>query len=101
MLKIINAYLYTLAILGYQLHSLFYYLANMVKERMYVSIHIGRDESGYEAIQQFIGTKTSQLKSLRDVEGRCIMEDDNNTNDMQGPSPPPKLQLFPCKSWLW
>lgn len=63
---------------------------------MYVSIHIGKDESGYEAIQEFVSTQTSQVKSLRDVEGRCISEDDDN-NDMQGPSPPPKLQLFPCK----
>lgn len=60
---------------------------------MYVTIQISKDESGYEAIQQFIASKTTQIHKLRDVEGRCIH--DENNDDMQGPSPPPKLKLFP------
>lgn len=64
---------------------------------MYVSIHIGKEECGYDAIQEFVSSKTSQVKSLRDVEGRCISEETGDNYDMQGPSPPPKLQLFPCK----
>jgi hypothetical protein len=63
---------------------------------MYVSIQVSKDETGYEAIQQFIATKTAQIHKLRDVEGRC--EDDDNADDMQGPSAPPKLKLFPCKA---
>lgn len=85
-----------IAIVGYQLHSLFYYLVTYVKERMYVSIQIGKDQTGYDAIQQFVATKTAHIRDLRDVEGRCIYDDDDN-DDMQGPSPPPKLHLYPCK----
>lgn len=63
---------------------------------MYVSIEIGKNESGYEAIQQFVASKTTQVQNLRKVEGRCFFDDDQN-HDMQGPSPPPKIRLFPCK----
>lgn len=63
---------------------------------MYVSIQIGKHESGYEAIQQFVAAKTAHIRDLRDVEGRCI-QDDLDDNDMQRPSPPPKLHLYPCK----
>ncbi|CEP19579.1 hypothetical protein [Parasitella parasitica] len=85
---------YLAPIMGYQLHSLFYYLVNYIKERMYVSIQIGKNETGYDAIQQFVATKTAHIRDLRDVEGRCI-HDDNDDNDMQRPSPPPKLHLYP------
>lgn len=78
------------------MNSIFYYVLTQIRVRMYVSIQIGKDESGYEAIQQFIAAKTAQVKNLRDVEGRCI-HDDMDDNDMQRPSPPPKLRLFPCK----
>ncbi|KAG2197339.1 hypothetical protein INT47_012769 [Mucor saturninus] len=54
-----------------------------------------KDESGYDAIQQFVAGKTAQVKSLRVVEGRCVSEDSDDNYDLQGPSPPPKLQLFP------
>ncbi|GAN07780.1 ATPase, AAA domain containing protein [Mucor ambiguus] len=85
---------YLAPIVGYQLHSLFYYLVTYVRERMYVSIQIGKDQTGYEAIQQFVATKTAHIRDLRDVEGRCIYDDDDN-DDIQGPSPPPKLHLYP------
>ncbi|KAI8637407.1 P-loop containing nucleoside triphosphate hydrolase protein [Parasitella parasitica] len=85
---------YLAPIVGYQLHSLFYYLVNYIKERMYVSIQIGKNETGYDAIQQFVATKTAHIRDLRDVEGRCI-HDDSDDSDMQRPSPPPKLHLYP------
>ncbi|KAI9484064.1 MAG: P-loop containing nucleoside triphosphate hydrolase protein [Benjaminiella poitrasii] len=90
---------YLAPIVGYQFHSLFYKTLGMVKERMYVSIQVGKNETGYDAIQQFIATKTAQIKSLRNVEGRCVQdEDESDSNyDMQGPTPPPKLRLYPLE----
>ncbi|KAL9546221.1 hypothetical protein MBANPS3_006758 [Mucor bainieri] len=85
---------YFVPVVGYQLHSFFCYLVNYVKVRMYVSIQIDKDQTGYDGIQQFVATKTAHFCNLRDVEGRCI--DDNNENDdMQRSSSPPKLQLYP------
>jgi MoxR-like ATPase len=65
---------------------------------MYVSIQIGKDQSGYDAIQQFVASKTTHDRNLREVEGRCTDEDDDD-DDMQKATPPPQLKLFPCKSW--
>lgn len=64
-----------------------------------MSIQIAKDQTGYDAIQQFVAAKTAHIRDLRDVEGRCIYDDDDN-DDMQGPSPPPKLHLYPCKLLL-
>ncbi|KAI7903562.1 P-loop containing nucleoside triphosphate hydrolase protein [Cokeromyces recurvatus] len=85
---------YLAPIVGYQLHSIFYQLINFVKERMYVSIQIGKNETGYEAIQQFVASKTTThiQKSLRTVEGRCVQADHD---DLQGPGLPPTLRLYP------
>lgn len=63
---------------------------------MYVTIQISKEQAGYEPIQQFISIKTSHIKSHRELEGRCFF-DDEDENDTAGPSPPPKLRLFPCK----
>ncbi|OBZ88996.1 putative mitochondrial chaperone BCS1-B, partial [Choanephora cucurbitarum] len=84
---------YIAPIVGYQFNTLFYYCLNKVKESMYVSIQVSKDESGYNAIQQFISKHNDKTLRLRDVEGRCIVENDDN--DMQRASPPPQLQLFP------
>ncbi|KAI8971970.1 P-loop containing nucleoside triphosphate hydrolase protein [Mycotypha africana] len=85
---------YLAPILGYRLHDWFYYCLAKFKERMYVSIQISKNESGYEAIQQFVASKTSHIRHLRDVEGRCI-NDDNDDGDMLSPTPPPKIRLYP------
>lgn len=84
---------YLAPIVGYHFNSWFYFIVNFIRVRMYVTIQISKDESGYDAIQQFIASKTTQIHKLRDVEGRCIHDDSND--DMQGPSPPPKLKLYP------
>ncbi|KAI8048757.1 P-loop containing nucleoside triphosphate hydrolase protein [Gilbertella persicaria] len=85
---------YLAPIIGYHLSSLFYYVLHTIRENMYVSIQISKDQSCYEAIQQFVVKNTAQLKHLRDVEGRCIYDDEDD-DDIQGPSPPPRLGLFP------
>ncbi|KAL9537817.1 hypothetical protein MBANPS3_011438 [Mucor bainieri] len=51
------------------------------------------DWVSYDDIQQFVATKTAHIRDLRDVEDRCIYDNDDN-DDMQGPSPPPKLHLY-------
>ncbi|KAG1231797.1 hypothetical protein G6F68_007069 [Rhizopus microsporus] len=84
---------YLAPIIGYQFSSLFNWALAKVLEKMYVSIQIGKNETGYDAIQQFIASKTTQIHDLRNVEARCI--DDEDVNDMQGPNPPPKLTLYP------
>ncbi|KAI8075537.1 P-loop containing nucleoside triphosphate hydrolase protein [Thamnidium elegans] len=86
--------LYLAPIVSFHLNNIFFSISSYVRERMYVSIEIGKNESGYEAIQQFVASKTTQVQNLRKVEGRCFFEDDQN-HDMQGPSPPPKIRLFP------
>ncbi|GAA5794837.1 hypothetical protein HPULCUR_000185 [Helicostylum pulchrum] len=70
------------------------FILYLARKRMYVSIEIGKDESGYEAIQQFVASKTAQVQNLRKVEGRCFFDDDQNQN-MQDPASPPKIRLFP------
>ncbi|KAI8384067.1 P-loop containing nucleoside triphosphate hydrolase protein [Blakeslea trispora] len=84
---------YIAPIVGHQFTSLYYYCLNKVKENMYVSIQVSKDESGYNAIQEFISKHNDKTLRLRDVEGRCIVEDDDT--DMQRATPPPQLQLFP------
>lgn len=63
---------------------------------MYVSIQISQNEAGYEAIQQFIASQTSSIRNLRDVEGRCREDEDDDSLQIMA-TPPPKLHLYPCK----
>lgn len=64
---------------------------------MYVSIQISQNEMGFDAIQEFIASQTSSIRDLRDVEGRCIEDDDDDIMQIMA-TPPPKLHLYPCKS---
>jgi hypothetical protein len=88
-----------IAIVAYHLNNAFYFFVRQIKERMYVSIQIGKNESGFDAIQQFVASKTIHIRNLREVEGRCI-DDDDEDDDMQKATPPPQLKLFPCKLFL-
>lgn len=85
---------FTTAIVGYQFNTLLYWMYNKVAERMYVSIQISQKETGYDEILQFVASKTSQIRDLRNVEGRCEVQDEN---DWQTVNPPPKLNLYPRK----
>ncbi|KAG0749047.1 hypothetical protein G6F57_001190 [Rhizopus arrhizus] len=83
---------YLAPIVGYQFNTLLYWMYNKVAERMYVSIQISQKETGYDEILQFVASKTSQIRDLRNVEGRCEVQDEN---DWQTVNPPPKLNLYP------
>ncbi|KAI9345433.1 P-loop containing nucleoside triphosphate hydrolase protein [Pilaira anomala] len=85
---------YLIPIITYHLNSYWSWITTYIRERMYVTIQISKEQDGYEPIQQFISIKTSHIKSHRELEGRCFFDDDDE-NDTLGPSPPPKLRLFP------
>ncbi|KAI8874953.1 hypothetical protein K501DRAFT_313055, partial [Backusella circina FSU 941] len=87
---------YIAPIIGYRINSLFYYLLSEVKTRMYVTIHLSKNEMGYTPVQEFVASQTTQIRNLREVEAKCI-DDDGDEVDLQGPSPPPKVHLYPME----
>lgn len=84
-----------IAIIGYRFNNLFYLFLNEIQTRMYVTIHLSKNEMGYSPVQEFVASQTTQIHNLREVEAKCI-QDDESEDDLQGPSPPPKLHLYPC-----
>jgi hypothetical protein len=91
---------FKIAIVGYRINNLFYYLISEVKTRMYVTIHLSKNEMGYTPVQEFIASQTTQIRNLREVEAKCI-EDESDEIDLQGPSSPPKVHLYPSKLNEW
>ncbi|KAI9282770.1 P-loop containing nucleoside triphosphate hydrolase protein [Sporodiniella umbellata] len=89
---------YLAPIVGYQFHQLLAFVMNKFNESLYVSIQISRNENGYDAIQQFLSSKTTHIKDQRNVEGRCIFNgewDDDEEWGEKSANPPPRLVLYP------
>ncbi|KAG0947768.1 hypothetical protein G6F57_003859 [Rhizopus arrhizus] len=92
---------YLAPIVRCQVYQLFYWVIGKFNESLYVSIQIDSNENGYDAILEYVASRTTQIRDLRCVEGRCIYKDDwedeEDEWDTKNVSKPPRLTLYPLE----